>query len=682
MPKMSDSELLALVNEAERDAVRYSAEFMEENEDLQQRYNGEPYGDEQDGQSQVVTSDVQDTVESDMPSLVRIFLGSKDVMTFEPATASDADKLEAEQKTKYINWIARNQPTSFKVIHDWIKDAEIQKLGVVKFGYEETERTEVDEWNGLSEEELELVDIQLKVQADKGVKVEYIEQDDNDDNTKYIKVRQTFIDKGFFVRGVPTEDFIISRNASDEDDAEIIGDTAMVTRGELIAAGYDEGVIKGLPSANDQDEVSTMKTNRFRSQGGSKDSESVSHWASQLVQVFYLYVKVDYDNDGIAERRYIVKAGNVILENEQHSMVPYAINSAILMPHSAIGRGRAELVTTHQRVSTVLTRNILNNIYNVANGRVVVNEEETNIDDLLTVKPNGIVRTEGDVSRAVFQLQTPYIGDQALQVIQYWDSLKSQSTGNQLANQGLDADRFGEESVARFEGMSKSGAAKTELVARVMSETGFRKLFDGLAWYVSRYQVEDIEIMILGQPMIIQPLKWVSHNTITSNVGLAAGDDEAMLQNMGQLFQIQQQLGATGSTVTDDKKVYNVMVKILGSMGISRISDFANDPEIPVQTLMAENAQLKQFVKQMEQQLKVDPLAEATIAAEEVKGQVALIKAQGTQDLNVAKLEEDRRQFEASIDAKMNEFIAKQEFQYTKLELENNTDIKGQGQGV
>jgi len=407
MPKMSDSELLALVNEAERDAVRYSAEFMNENENLLKRYNGEPYGDEVEGQSQVVTSDVQDTVESDMPSLVRIFLGSKDIMTFDPATNSDADKLEAEQKTKYVNWLIRNQATSFKVIHDWIKDAEIQKLGVVKFGYEEVERTEIDEWDGINEEELEIIDIQLKVQSEKGVKVEYIEQADNDDDTKYIKVRQTFIDKRFFVRGVPTEDFIISRNAADEDDAEIIGDTSLVTRGELVAAGYDEATVKQLPSVNDQDEVSTMKAIRFRDQGGDKDSEDISHWASQLIQVFYLYVKVDYDNDGIAERRYIVKAGNVILENEQHGMVPYAINSAILMPHSAIGRGRAELVTTHQRVSTVLTRNILNNIYNVANGRVVVNDEQTNIDDLLTVRPNGIVRTEGDPTSAVFQLQTP-----------------------------------------------------------------------------------------------------------------------------------------------------------------------------------------------------------------------------------------------------------------------------------
>ena len=387
-------------------------------------------------------------------------------------------------------------------------------------------------------------------------------------------------------------------------------------------------------------------------------------------------MKVDYDGDGIAERRYIVKAGNEILENEQHSMVPYAINSAILMPHSAIGRGRGELAKTHQRVSTVVTRNILNNIYNVSNGRVVVNDEDTNIDDLLTVRPNGIVRTQGDPTRAVFQLQTPYIGDQVLQVIQYWDGLKAQTTGNQLANQGLDADRFAEESVARFEGMNKSGAAKVELVARVMGETGFRKLFDGLAWYVSRYQVEDIELKILGEPIVIEPLKWVSHNSVSSNVGLAAGDDEQMLQNMGQLFQILQQLKASGSSVADDVKIYNVTAKIIESMGIARVGDFANNPAIPAKILQAENEQMKAMLQQMQGQ--ENPLAEAEMVKRE--GDIAI--AQGKLSLEGAKLQENQRQFNEEQEAKTSKTIAELEAKYTELELKYNTDIKGQGQGA
>lgn len=675
MAKMSDSELLALVNEAERDAVRYSGEWMALNEKYLNYYYREPFGDEQENQSQVVTSDVADTVESDMPSLVRIFLGSKEVMNFEPASSSDADKLEAEQKTKYVNWLIRNQPTSYKVLHDWIKDSLIQKMGVVKFGYEENSRTEVDEYDNISLEELHLIDIQMKVKANEGVKVEYIEQADNEDGTKYVKIRKTWEEKGFFVRGITTENFIISRNASSEDDAEIVGDFDLVTKGELISSGYDEAIVRNLPSYSDQDEQSAMKSIRFRDEGGEKESDSMSHWVNHVVQVFYLYVKVDYDGDGIAERRYIVKAGNQILENEQHEMVPYAINSAILMPHSAIGRGRAELVTDHQRVSSVLTRNILNNTYAVSNGRVVVNDDKTNIDDLLTIRPNGIVRTKGDPHTAVAQLQTPYIGQQALQVIQYWDSLKSQTTGNQLANQGLDADRFGEETATRFEGIQESGAAKIELVARSLAETGFKKLFSGMAWYVKRYQIEEKEVMILGQPLIVNPMNWVSTNLVTSNVGLAAGDDEAILQNMGSLLAIHRELGMAGSPVTDPKKVFNVIHKMLGAMGISRANDFINDPEVPEQTLMAENIQLKGMLQQM--QAQQNPLAEA----EEIKARAGLIEAQAKQQLDNAKFLEDQRQFNIEHESKLNKDIAELEQKYAELELKYNTDIKGQGQG-
>ena len=109
MPKMTEGELLAIVKEAERDALSYNGDFIKENQDLTDYYYSEPFGDEVEGQSQVVSSDVQDLVESDMPSLARVFLGAQDVITFEHQSERDADIQEAEEKTKYVNWIIRNR---------------------------------------------------------------------------------------------------------------------------------------------------------------------------------------------------------------------------------------------------------------------------------------------------------------------------------------------------------------------------------------------------------------------------------------------------------------------------------------------------------------------------------------------------------------------------------------------
>ena len=86
--KMSDSELVALLGEAQEDAAQYNGEFSELNTKFLSAYLGEKTGEFTAiaNQSSVVSTDIADVVEADMPSLARIFLGSGDVVTFQPNT--------------------------------------------------------------------------------------------------------------------------------------------------------------------------------------------------------------------------------------------------------------------------------------------------------------------------------------------------------------------------------------------------------------------------------------------------------------------------------------------------------------------------------------------------------------------------------------------------------------------
>ena len=59
---MSENDLLKVVSNLENNATSYNDEFMTENEELLRRYNGEPYGDEEEGKSSVLATDVNDTV--------------------------------------------------------------------------------------------------------------------------------------------------------------------------------------------------------------------------------------------------------------------------------------------------------------------------------------------------------------------------------------------------------------------------------------------------------------------------------------------------------------------------------------------------------------------------------------------------------------------------------------------
>jgi len=155
--EMSDNELLSLVSQAESDAVEFNGTFSKDNERLLRAYMAEPYGDEVEGQSHVVSTDVADVVESDMPSLARVFLSPTEVLSFMPTSDREEDVQEAEDKTKYIDWLVRRQPESFQTIHGWLKDAEIQKMGVLKYFMEDTRAPEEHEFTGLDPLELQEV---------------------------------------------------------------------------------------------------------------------------------------------------------------------------------------------------------------------------------------------------------------------------------------------------------------------------------------------------------------------------------------------------------------------------------------------------------------------------------------------------------------------------------------------
>ena len=167
---MTKSELVALLSQAEEDAAQYNGEFSQENTKYLSAYLGNKTGEFSaiENQSSVVSTDIADVVEADMPSLARIFLGSGDVVTFQPNTDNETEIQEAEEKTKYVNWIVRNQPESFNIIHNWLKDAEIQKNGVVKYFIEEQKEVEEVQY-----EDVDAQEIQGIIESLKGSKPRY-----------------------------------------------------------------------------------------------------------------------------------------------------------------------------------------------------------------------------------------------------------------------------------------------------------------------------------------------------------------------------------------------------------------------------------------------------------------------------------------------------------------------------
>ena len=679
--KMNESVLMSKVLSADSDAISYREELSAINRRLDSAYIGAPWR-EQAGRSSYISTDVQDVVESDMPSNVRIFLGSNDILKFKPNSTSLQEVKEANEKTRYIHHIIRNQQNAFALYHGWMKTAEIKKTGILRYDYVEKKSVKEIDYKNLAPDELALLvqEFEEEVQADKKTDFKLIKEEDNDDGTKTVRVRITRTDKNVEVTSVRPEQFVISRNATCKDDAVIIGDDQMISRSDLVAAGYDRELIDSLPVGSQ----AVQRVGQVKGTSTRTEVSDVNDPASELILVSTRLIKLDADGDGIAERIRVVYAGSIMLEHEKFEHVNYALLSSILTPDSAVGRSRGELVEKDQEVKTVLYRGILDNSYSVMDGRTVVNtaNNAVNIDDVLTQRPNGIIRVKGDVRQAVAQLETPYIGDKMMLTLQQIDSAKANRTGSMLANQGLDVDQLNNETATRFNGIREHGAEKTELVVRVFAETGFKELAEGIAWTVSHYQDESTEILVLGKPLNIDPRKWRHDHVATSKVGLAAGDNEDTIANMTGLMTIQQQLIAGQSPLADSQKLYNSLSRILIAMGESDIEEFFNNPEIPEEQLFQQNemlnAQLSQAMDALEQLQQKNPLAEA----EQIRAEATLLKAQMAEQnssqknqIDLAKVIQDQSEFNQNLAEEQRQFNITTITKLNELEQKFSVDL-------
>src|ERR1700704_4765764 len=128
MDRMDEDELLAMLQRREDDASGFASSMLgKEREMALREYFRRPYGTEEEGWSQIVTSDVQDTVEWMLPDLLDIFTSSDEAVQFTPQEAKDVTG--AQQATDACNYVFYRQTPNngFVTLYTAFKDALLEK---------------------------------------------------------------------------------------------------------------------------------------------------------------------------------------------------------------------------------------------------------------------------------------------------------------------------------------------------------------------------------------------------------------------------------------------------------------------------------------------------------------------------------------------------------------------------
>ena len=118
----SDPKLQSLLSNQIQNALGYlGGQLSESRTKSLEYYLGDKLGTEIDGRSQVVSTDVSDTIESLLPNLLRVFTASDKVVHCEPITAEDVPM--AQQATTYLNHVVYKENDGFQLLYNFFKDA-------------------------------------------------------------------------------------------------------------------------------------------------------------------------------------------------------------------------------------------------------------------------------------------------------------------------------------------------------------------------------------------------------------------------------------------------------------------------------------------------------------------------------------------------------------------------------
>ena len=525
-------EIQAFISAAVTDAADYiDEEVGPDREEALRFYRGDPFGDEEQGRSQYVSRDVHDTVKALLPSLLRTFFGSENVVEFMPQGPEDTDA--AAQATDYVNWIVTQDNPGFLVIHSALKDALIQRTGIIKYWWDEGESVEAEQYTGVSE----LTAAMLQQDEELEIREAVAREGENGEVLLDLSVARRSEDGRARLEAVPPEEFLIDRNARSIDTAMIVAHRTDKTMSELVALGFDPDVIEEHLGTD------TLQSNAERvEREGDQTHDSFGEDSQRTALYTEVWARADRDGDGIAElRKYCTIGPNYkILFSEPAAEAPFADFTPDPEPHRFIGSSSADQVMDLQRLKSSIVRKMNDSLAQSIHPRAGVVEGQVNMDDALNNETGALIRMRQ--AGAYQPFTTPFVGQQAFPVLEYLDHVKESRTGIKEATQGLNGEQMQSSTRLAVQATVEAAQQQLELVARVFAETGFRRLYKGVLGLVQRNQDRQRVIRLRGEWVEIDPRSWNAGMDVQVNTALGTGTNDEKLGRLSAVEQLQREL--------------------------------------------------------------------------------------------------------------------------------------------
>lgn len=733
---LDDREILQIIgDELSASAGGNENEFIDSNrKDALAYYLGQKLGNEVDGKSQVISTDVADAIEWIMPEVMEQLSKFDEIVTFDPVSAEDED--QASLESRFVYDILMKQNDGFLVLHQTIKDALLQKNGITKVWYEVDVIKDVRRFTGLSQQELKFLEDderyeikELTEEVDHEATAAQMEQYEMMVQQMQMQIQQMEMQKQqligtgqpvpdmptpqippppepivYFnvkavreiekprvkVCAVPPEEFRINRqhNTPNPRDARFTAHVMMKSSSDLVKSGIPKDIVEALPRG----EIDEDRDYRFYMQNETVyPTREVSNDKSQnLIEVAECYIHMDVDGDGVAEFMKIEVAGGDnptdILRMEEISIEehPFTSTLAILMSHKFFGLSIYDRLKELQDQKTSLWRNIFDNLYLQNNQRTAVLEGQVNLDDLLVSRPGGIVRQK--VPGAIEPILTPSIGQEAYQMMDYLDQVRAGRVGvnpeGPLNLQDV-GDRVGSQGVSQ---LLAAREAVVGLIIRVVAETGVKPTMIMVRDRCRQHLDAIHNFKYRNSWRAIKPTDWQTRDKTTVHVGTGSGNNSSQLMAISQILEYQSiaKQDPTQTLVTEESQ-YSALKKFCILSGLGSTDSYFVDPRSDSgQQLAMQSKQFQEQAKQEQDQKDQAMIqmqgklaeaemqkAQAEMANVQLKGQVAQMELQIDEATSIA----DNATKSADMQFRYDELASKEALKITEIEAKERTEL-------
>ena len=588
---MDDTELQGIVAGELEDAVSYiDADISPIRAKGTEYYRGDPFGNEEDGRSQVVAMEVRDTVSAMLPSLMKVFFSSENVVEYVPRGPEDV--ASTQQATDYANYIFSNDNNGFMTTYALFKDSLVRKCGIAKYWWDEVEEVKIDDYSGLDDQTVQVL---MQEGAEVKIVVSYPDpsmpmdmmQPQVDPATGLpmpmqqpmlhdVQIKRTTKDGRIRIMAVPPEELVLDRRARSFEDAGIIAHRQMATVDDLLAMGYELDEIEENISSTDLDSNDEYLARQpLSTTMGSGDSLNPGQRRVLYVES---YIRVDFDGDGIAELRKVccMGSGYTVVRNLPASYIPFVDFPCDPEPHTSPLEAMSVFDLTHdiQEIKSEILRNTLDSLAQSIHPRTAVVEGQVNIDDVLNNETGAIIRMRAP--GMVQPFSSPFVGQAAFPMLDYMDAMREDRTGMSKAAMGLDPDALQSTTKAAVAATVSASQSRLELQARLLAE-GMKKLFKGILYLMTTHQDKPRMVRLRNEWVEIDPRVWNSNMDVTVNIGLGNGDTGERIQALtmiaGKQEQIMQQFGLGNPVVTPAMYIRTIQ-KIVELSGVKDASSY------------------------------------------------------------------------------------------------------------